>query len=101
MINYILRRILYAIPIAFGVSVVCFSLVYLAPGDPLQTILPSDASAETMNWRFKSTYKFKVQVAFYSQDRNHEWPGNGQAWDLNASTHGRVMLGLPLDNPAL
>ena len=39
MINYILRRILYAIPIAFGVSVVCFSLVYLAPGDPLQTIL--------------------------------------------------------------
>ena len=27
---YILRRILYAIPIAFGVSVVCFSLVYIA-----------------------------------------------------------------------
>ena len=24
-----------------------------------------------------------------------------QAWDLNAATHGRVMLGLPLDNPAL
>ncbi len=48
MINYIARRILYAIPIAFGVSVVCFSLVYLAPGDPLQTILPSDASAETI-----------------------------------------------------
>ena len=48
MIAFILRRILYAIPIAFGVSVVCFSLVYLAPGDPLQTILPSDASAETI-----------------------------------------------------
>ncbi len=48
MINLIFRRILYAIPIAFGVSVVCFSLVYLAPGDPLQTILPSDASAETI-----------------------------------------------------
>src|ERR1700751_5315619 len=44
--RYILRRILYAIPIAFGVSVVCFSLVYLAPGDPLQTILPSDATQE-------------------------------------------------------
>jgi 3-hydroxy-9,10-secoandrosta-1,3,5(10)-triene-9,17-dione monooxygenase len=24
-----------------------------------------------------------------------------QAWDLNAATHGRVKLGLPLDNPAL
>ena len=43
---YILRRILYAIPIAFGVSVVCFSLVYLAPGDPLQTVMPPDATAE-------------------------------------------------------
>ena len=48
MVNYILRRILYAIPIALGVSVVCFSLVYLAPGDPLQTVLPPDATAETI-----------------------------------------------------
>ncbi len=48
MIAYILRRILYAIPIAIGVSVVCFSLVYLAPGDPLQTVMPPDATAETI-----------------------------------------------------
>ena len=45
---YILRRVLFAIPIALGVSVVCFSLVYLAPGDPLQTVLPPDATAETI-----------------------------------------------------
>src|ERR1700746_2641810 len=48
MARYILRRILYAIPIAFGVSVFCFSLVYWAPGDPLQTVLPPDATAETI-----------------------------------------------------
>jgi peptide/nickel transport system permease protein len=48
MIRYVLRRILYAIPIAFGVSVVCFSLVHIAPGDPLQTVLPPDATAETI-----------------------------------------------------
>ena len=48
MSRYILRRILYAIPIAFGVSVVCFSLVYIAPGDPLQTVMPADATAETI-----------------------------------------------------
>jgi peptide/nickel transport system permease protein len=46
--KYVLRRILYAVPIAFGVSVVCFSLVYIAPGDPLQTVLPPDATAETI-----------------------------------------------------
>ncbi|MBV9554121.1 MAG: ABC transporter permease [Alphaproteobacteria bacterium] len=48
MTFYIARRMLYAIPIAFGVSLVCFSLVYLAPGDPLQTVMPPDATAETI-----------------------------------------------------
>ena len=48
MIRYIVRRILYAIPIALGVSIVCFSLVYIAPGDPLETVLPPDATAATI-----------------------------------------------------
>src|ERR1700751_3031883 len=55
MLSYIARRVLLAIPIAFGVSVVCFSLVYLAPGDPLQTILPSDATQE-MIAQIKAAY---------------------------------------------
>ncbi|MEH2477987.1 peptide/nickel transport system permease protein [Nitrobacteraceae bacterium AZCC 2146] len=45
MFIYVVRRILLAIPIALGVTIVCFSLVYLAPGDPLQMILPPDATA--------------------------------------------------------
>jgi peptide/nickel transport system permease protein len=28
--------------------VVCFALVYIAPGDPLQTVMPPDATAETI-----------------------------------------------------
>jgi peptide/nickel transport system permease protein len=28
---------------------VCFTLIYLAPGDPLQTLLPENASAETID----------------------------------------------------
>ncbi|MGC3985369.1 MAG: ABC transporter permease [Pseudorhodoferax sp.] len=46
MLAYILRRIVYAIPIMLGVALVCFALVHLAPGDPLVSILPPDASAE-------------------------------------------------------
>lgn len=45
----VLRRILLALPIAFGVSVVCFALVYIAPGDPLQTIVPPDATQATID----------------------------------------------------
>jgi len=46
MFAYLLRRILYALPIMGGVALVCFSLVHLAPGDPLVSILPPDASAD-------------------------------------------------------
>ena len=46
MARTILWRLIYALPIAFGVGLVCFMLVYLAPGDPLQTVLPPDATAE-------------------------------------------------------
>jgi peptide/nickel transport system permease protein len=38
------RRILYAGPIAIGVTVICFGLVFLAPGDPMVNLLPPDAS---------------------------------------------------------
>jgi peptide/nickel transport system permease protein len=44
MFAYLLRRIVYTIPIMFGVSVVCFGLVHIAPGDPLISVLPPDAS---------------------------------------------------------
>ena len=46
MLRYALKRLLYVLPVAIGVSIVCFLLVHLAPGDPLTSILPIDASAE-------------------------------------------------------
>jgi peptide/nickel transport system permease protein len=49
MLIYLLRRIVYALPVAFGVSVVCFMLVHIAPGDPLTSVLPPDASAQLQN----------------------------------------------------
>ncbi len=61
MTAYIIRRLLYAIPIAFGVSIVCFALVYIAPGDPLQTILPEDASEETIAM-VKKAYGFDKPI---------------------------------------
>lgn len=46
MLNYLLRRVLYTLPIMLGVALMCFALVHIAPGDPLVSILPADASAE-------------------------------------------------------
>jgi peptide/nickel transport system permease protein len=46
MLTYLAKRLLQALPVAFGVSVVCFLLVHIAPGDPLTSVLPPDASAQ-------------------------------------------------------
>jgi len=55
MLFYILRRVLYAVPISLGVSIVCFLLVHIGPGDPLSAILPAEASQEVVD-RMKREY---------------------------------------------
>lgn len=49
MLGYILKRLAYAVPVTLAVSIICFSLVQLAPGDPLSVVLPSDASQEMID----------------------------------------------------
>ena len=48
MLIYLIRRILYAIPIALAVGLVCFMLVQIAPGDPINAIVPADAPQEVV-----------------------------------------------------
>lgn len=55
--SYLLRRALYALPILLGVALLCFSLVHIAPGDPLVSVLPPDASEE-MRQQLAALYGF-------------------------------------------
>jgi peptide/nickel transport system permease protein len=48
LLLYLLRRVLYVVPIALSVSLVCFMLVHIAPGDPINAILPPDAPADVV-----------------------------------------------------
>jgi peptide/nickel transport system permease protein len=57
MLAFLIRRLLYTLPIMFGVALVCFSLVHLAPGDPLVSVLPPDASVELQN-QLRTLYGF-------------------------------------------
>jgi peptide/nickel transport system permease protein len=57
MLTYLAKRVLLTLPVAFGVSVVCFLLVHIAPGDPLTSVLPPDASAELQN-QMRAIYGF-------------------------------------------
>ena len=57
MLAYIAKRTALVVPIIFAVAFVCFLLVHIAPGDPLISVLPPDASAE-LAAQIKAAYGF-------------------------------------------
>jgi len=48
LLAFIIRRLALAIPTLFGVMVVVFLLLYVAPGDPVQDMVGERADAETI-----------------------------------------------------
>ena len=56
MLSYILRRLLYTIPIALGVTIFVFALIHLS-GDPINAVVAPDATAETVE-KLRKDYGF-------------------------------------------
>jgi peptide/nickel transport system permease protein len=80
MLLYLARRVVYTLPIMLGVSVVCFALVHISPGDPLISVLPPDATAEVRN----------QIAALYGFDRSYpeqflRWLARAAVGDLGTS----------------
>lgn len=46
MLVFALRRLIQSIPILFGVSLVIFGLVHIVPGNPIDMLMPPEASPE-------------------------------------------------------
>jgi peptide/nickel transport system permease protein len=57
MLIYVLKRLLYVTPVVIGVSIICFLLVHIAPGDPLSAILPADVTQEQVE-QMRAAYGF-------------------------------------------
>ncbi len=49
MLKYILKRILWLIPVLLGVTVIVFTLLYFAPGDPALMALGDTATEEALD----------------------------------------------------
>ena len=46
---YIIKRLAMLVPVMLGVSIIAFSLIHLAPGDPARTMLGERATQEQLN----------------------------------------------------
>jgi len=77
---YAARRILYAVPIAIGVTMICFCLVFLAPGDPIQMLLPPDASQQDIEY-LKKLYGFDQPIPI----QYCKWLARAASGDLGVS----------------
>lgn len=81
MLWYTLRRIAYILPILVGVSIVCFSFVHLAPGDPMTAVIPEFASPGLIA-QIKEAYGFDKPLPI----QYFRWLGAVLSGDLGMST---------------
>ncbi len=68
MLQYILRRTLYAIPVVFAILIVTFSLARAIPGDPCTAMLGEKATQEAcekFNRRFGLDQPLPIQLGIY------------------------------------
>jgi peptide/nickel transport system permease protein len=80
MFAYFIQRLVYVVPVSLGVSVFCFLLVHIAPGDPLTAVMPIDATAQQQA-AMRAAYGFDkpLPVQFLI------WLGNALQGDLGNS----------------
>ena len=48
MVEYVLRRLLYSVPVLIGITVVAFMLIHLVPGDPAREMLGYNATPQSV-----------------------------------------------------
>jgi hypothetical protein len=42
----------------------------------------TSAQSETLTWKIRSYHKNAVELAFYSENRNHLWPANNRVYSI-------------------
>lgn len=57
LLRYVTKRLLFMIPLLFGISIICFSVMHLAPGSPtdMETMMNPRATAEAKE-RLRAMY---------------------------------------------
>ncbi|MGJ3265469.1 MAG: ABC transporter permease [Salinarimonas sp.] len=84
MLRFVLQRLAYAVPIIVGVSLICFLLVHLAPGDPASALIPDDTPPEIAA-QIRAAYGFDQPLPL----QYLRWLGNVATGDLGLALSTR------------
>lgn len=80
MTRYIVRRLLYILPVMLGISLIVFAMLQIAPGDPASTLGGEDATQEDVE---AIRHKFGLDKPLYIQ--YGIWLGHVLRGDLGRS----------------
>jgi peptide/nickel transport system permease protein len=82
MVRYIAKRALFMVPLLFGITIICFTVMHLAPGSPtdLQTQMNPRASVE-MKERLRAMYDLDRPL----HEQYIRWVGKLAVLDLGIS----------------
>lgn len=69
-----------------------FRRLLLALGVALFLPIAAPASAEEITFSINNKSDYDIQIEFYSQDRNHAWPGGNQAYNLGSGNSNEYKL---------
>ncbi len=92
MLTYVIRRLILSIPILFGVAVISFLLVYLAPGDPLGRFFAPNISPETIE-RLRDIYGLNepLHMQFIGWITNYVQVWRPDAWGISITARRPVL----------
>lgn len=91
MYRYIIRRLLFLIPIMFIISLISFFLIYLSPGDPAQIFLSQGGSAPSKEAVDALREELGLNRPLYIQ--YFSWIGNALTGNLGTSiSNGKPVM---------
>ena len=70
MIRFVIKRLLWMIPVMLGVLIIVFTITYLTPGDPVKTILGTGYTPEKYA---KMSHEFGLDKGYFGQLGTYIW----------------------------
>lgn len=97
MVKYILKRLLWVIPVMLGVSFIVFSIMHFSPGDPITIILGESAQPEDV---LKLTQELGLDKPFLVQFGNYAYKvffnfDLGRSYINNRQVMKEILIRLP------
>ena len=68
------------------------TILLLAVAATLHAPRGAEAQSGSLVWEIRSLYRYQVEIAFFAQNRDWQWPGNGNVWVLDDDNYRTFTL---------